>query len=157
MRVRRALSVLLVVLFYLQPTTAYASTYSIMQYEYKLWPPGYSPPAASACEQAGMVDTAQNYSQAQERDWVDNSCSGSGHYIPAGYIGTKVTGYTGGSYCGESRFYYNTQTSFGWQLWITLCPNPSGVQGFASVATGTFWDGNGYWRTIVGPGAAGYY
>ncbi len=148
MNLRRATAVLLVVVMYLQPVTAFASVYSAYFYAAKLWPPGYSPPAASACIQSGMVDTAQDYSQAQERGWVDQSCRGSPHYVPSGYLGTRVSGYRDGAYCGTSQYYYNTQTAFGWQLWISLCSNPSGTQSFYSIGWGTFWDGYGYWRSF---------
>jgi hypothetical protein len=157
MRLRRALAVLLVLVFYLQPATVQASTYSSLTYVAKLWPPGYSPPAASACEQAGVIDTARNYGQVQERDYVDSSCSGSPHYVGTAYLGVKVGGFRDGALCGYSSYYWSTQPAFGWQLWITMCDNPSGTQQFATEVLGSFWDGYGYWREFVGPVVWAYY
>lgn len=158
MRLRRALAFVFVVLLYLQPATAYAYAYSTVQYEAKLWPPGYNPPATSACLQAGVVDTARNYSYAQERDWVDQSCSGSPHNVGVGYLGTQVYGYKNGSLCGHSNWYYNTQTTYGQQLWVTLCDNPPALQDFESISYGSFYDCCGLdWRDFQGPAALEWY
>lgn len=150
--VRRSLALAVALLLIAQPANVNATAYSAMTYSFRWTPAGYS--QTNLCEQAGEIDTNQNYGQVQ--GWVNNNfnCIGTAQYLPSGWYGIKVDGYRDGAYCGSSGYYYSTTYAFGWQIWITLCSNPSGAQSFTTTATGIGYDGTGgYWsgRTVTSP------
>jgi len=93
------------------------------------------------CDQSGILDTARNYNQALSK--TTSSCSTS-RLLAAGYLGSEVAGYRDGSFCGFSGVSYSTTTTAGWQLWATMCSNPSGTQEFWTVGYAYGWNGSEY-------------
>lgn len=131
-----------------QPASVAATAYSTVLYVFAWSPPGST--TTAMCEQSGMVDIARNYGQALAK--VNSNCATS-RTLPPGYIGVLVDGYIetspgSGFYqlCGNSGWYLNNVATAGWQLWITLCNNPSGTQTFYSEALGEGYNGSGYSR-----------
>jgi len=130
-----------------RPAIVSATAYSLL-YAIRGWyPPGYS--HSMLCDQSGIVDTARNYNQAVSKYYtVAGYCGPTNITLPSGYLGTQVSGYrddgSGGVYCGISSIYYSTVATSAWQLWITLCSNPSGLQAFYSVGYPYGFDGAGY-------------
>lgn len=151
MNERRALAAILVAVLYLQPATVYASVYSQDQYNAKMWPSGYSPPATAACSQSGVVDTAKNYTIVMQKNWIaSGDCTGSFRTVGSGYLGAGVHGYRNGAYCGGSGIYWNDVSTGGWQLWIAMCTNPSGSQYFETWPENWWYDQTN-WKMYRGP------
>lgn len=163
MKLRRALALLMVVVFYLQPATVYADVYSGTQYNAKMWPPGYSPPATASCQKSGVVATARNYTIAMQKNWIEQG-TGAAHCGPnfvtvgSGYLSAGVHGYRDGAYCGGSGQYPNNGVpTGGWQLWVTVCVhNPSGYQYFSTYPENNYYDCCGQdFRRFYGPMSPG--
>jgi hypothetical protein len=96
------------------------------------------------CDQSGILDTAVNYNQALSK--TTTGCS----YIkdlPAGYLGSEVGGWRDGSFCGFSGVYYSTSTTSAWQLWATMCSNPSGLQEYWTIGWAYGWNGSDYYMS----------
>ena len=125
-----------------QPAAILASAYSAMNYGGQWFIPGGG--QASKCGQSGIVDVARNYMQTVSRNYISGSCSGASHSVPSGYLGTSLYGYKDGSGCGYSGIYYSTVATSAWQLWITMCSNPSGTQTFYTLGYGWFYNTGGY-------------
>ena len=125
-----------------QPALVLGSADSPLNYGAKWWIPN-SGPYASVCVQSGIHDVAVNYGQIVIKNWVSGSCSGSNRNVPSGFLGTSLVGY-GPSYCGATDTYYSNVSTSAWQLWASLCPNPSGLQSFHTLAYGYYWTGASY-------------
>jgi len=143
----RAMAVVVSLLLLAQPASVAATAYSAVTHKFLWTPAGYT--LTNLCVQAGEVDVNRNYGQAQA--WVfsgSTNCSGTTRTLPSGWLGVFVEGYRDGAYCGSSGWYYSSQATWAWQLWITLCSNPSGQQSFVSYASGAGYDGStGYYRS----------
>jgi hypothetical protein len=124
------------------PLSAAASAYSPLTYLASWYPPSYS--HGSLCGQAAMIDTAQNYNQAVSMYYRAGACNGGNQGVPSGYLGSWVEGYRDGVYCGATSVYYSTTFTSAWQLWATLCSNPSGSQTFQSFGESYGWTGSSY-------------
>lgn len=136
---RTLLALLCVGLLLAQPASVAASAYSPVTSRFTWIPPGYT--STAMCDQSGILDTAVNYNQALSR--TTTACS----YIknlPAGYLGSEVGGWRDGSFCGVSGVYYSTSTTSGWQLWATMCSDPSGLQEFWTTGWAYGWNGSDY-------------
>lgn len=131
-----------------QPASVSATAYSSVVFK-STWTP-VNGIFGVLCVQAGEVDTNRNYGQVWSRYYNGgNNCSGGAQTVGTSVLGISVDGYRDGAYCGSSGWYYNSQSAWGWQLWITLCANPAGVQAFTTAAyckgyqgypTGNWWD-----------------
>lgn len=95
--------------------------------------------------QSAILDVARNYGQMVSKNYLGtSSCGGANRTLPSGYLGIGVEGYRNGALCGFSGIYYSNVATSAWQLWITLCSNPSGTQDFYTRAIGYGWSGSGY-------------
>jgi len=134
-----------------QPALVLADAYSAQTYEFWLDPAG-SEPVTDYCARSGIVDVARNYGQvlAYDNGGGAHDCVGTVNSMPTGWIGVAVEGYRDGVYCATSQSYFNSSPASNWQLWATMCTNPSGIQNFQTVSLIFAYDGSSY-RTGVGP------
>ena len=144
MRSRVIAALWIVFVLLANPMAVAATAYSNLRWVGSWIPPGYA--ASDLCDQSGIVDTARNYNQAVSLHHLTNNyiCNQSNITLPSGYLGTQVAGYRDGTLCGFSQVYYSTVATSAWQLWITLCSNPSGLQTFYSAGWPYGWNGTGY-------------
>lgn len=139
---RLGLSLLSVALLLAQPSSVWATAYSALNYTTLVNPPGYT--ATAVCDQEGIVDTATNYAQAVTKVYQGTgNCTGANQSLPSGWIGTYVSGYRDGAYCGSNGWSYSTVATSAWQVWVALCTNPAGTQTFHTVGAGKAWDSSG--------------
>lgn len=103
-------------------------------------------PVTDYCQRAGIVHTARNYSQilAYTNGGGAHDCAGAVNTLPSGWIGTRSQGFMDGSSCGMSAASYNSSAASNWQLWVTMCANPAGLQEFRARAYGRIYDGSDY-------------
>lgn len=154
MRVRRVVAALVVCVMYLQPMSAYADVTSSWMYHEKMWPPNYNPPPTAACSRASMVDAGdRNHGFVAQKDWVaSGDCLGFYHNVGISYLGIKIHGYKDGAWCGNSNWSYSNVVSAGWNLWMTICNNPSGSQIFKTWMEGNWYECCGEdWNHHGGP------
>jgi hypothetical protein len=142
MRAKLATTLIVVGVLLAHPAVVAATAYSSLVAKANWYPPGYG--QSTLCDQSGIVDTARNYNQAVSKYYTNGTCGPTNITLPSGYLGTQVSGYRGGVFCGVSSIYYSTVATSAWQLWITLCSNPSGLQAFYSVGWPFGFNGSGY-------------
>jgi hypothetical protein len=126
-----------------QPASVAATAYAPLTYSNKWWIPGQGV-YASVCMQPGIIDVAQNYSQIVIKNWISGSCSGANRNVASGFIGMQLQGLRDGSVCGTTSVYYSTVSTSAWQLWATMCSNPSGSQSFKTFGLGYYWNSLDY-------------
>ena len=133
-----------------QPALVLADVYSAQTYETVFTPIGE--PMTTYCARSGVVDTARNYGASYAyANGGAHSCTSPVNYLPAGWIGVKVEGFRDGVSCGVSSWYYSSQVAWGWQLWITMCSNPSGSQDFQTRSWLRYYDGGAFYFQSFGP------
>lgn len=114
--IRVALTALVVMLLVAQ--TALGGAYSPQTYVLSLDPAG-SEPGSDYCSRAGIVDTARNYSLGVVYLSGGNDRVGTTNQLSSGWLAVRAQGYRDGASCGYSSWYYTTEDSATWQLWIT--------------------------------------
>lgn len=101
------------------------------------------------CAEAVIADVVDFKSFIYSYAPVGAYCS-SRQSVPAGYLGTWLTSWKNGQYCGVSETVYNSVTASGWGVGGYFCSNPAGVQGFYTRANSLYYAGpswpynNGY-------------
>jgi hypothetical protein len=124
------------------PASLLATAYSTLQWVTHGVAPGIGD--TSVCDQSGMVDVARNYGQTVMKVFSGSpSCSTANRSLPSGWIGTRLSGYRSGSYCGTTGVLYSNVATSAWQVWSYICSNPSGTQSFYTRTWGYLWTGNG--------------
>jgi hypothetical protein len=150
--VRRGIAAgIAILVLLLQPASAFADVYSATVWLANRTPIGEQ--NTDYCTRAGVVDVARNYGAvyAYLNGGGPHDCLGTGHVLPAGWIGVKVEGFKDGVSCGISSWYFSSQAAWGWQLWITMCPNPTGQQQFQSRSYINVYLGDAYSGPFTGP------
>jgi hypothetical protein len=132
MRLRLLVAVVASTFLMALPATVLATKYSPVTWFLNYYPPAL--PVTELCGQSGIVNPVQNYNQALTKVWDGGSC-GASRVVCAGCLGSKVRGYRDGAYCGTTTIYWSNVATAGWQLWSTLCSNPSGTQFFHTIGT----------------------
>lgn len=127
-----------------QPSLVFADAFS-PQVNRIIWTPT-GEPETDYCARSGIVTTARNYAQvlAYVNGGGAHDCAGTVNSLPSGWIGTRAGGYRDGGWCGVSGWHYSSQAASNWQLWITMCSNPSGIQEFKTRGDITIYTGSGY-------------
>jgi hypothetical protein len=150
-RIARLIGALAAALIILaQPAIVYADAFSSRTFEFWITPAGE--PTTDYCARSGIVDVARSYGQinAYVNGGGAHDCVGTANSVPSGWLGVQVSGYRDGALCSTSSFYYSTSAANNWQLYVTLCSNPSGTQEFYSRSTIKAYDGQSYWQS-TGP------
>jgi len=127
-----------------QPSLVLADAYSPTVNRIVWTPTGE--PETDYCARSGIVTTARNYAQvlAYVNGGGAHDCVGTANTLPSGWIGTRAGGYRDGVWCGVSGWHYSSQAATNWQLWVTMCSNPSGIQEFKTRGDITIYTGSGY-------------
>lgn len=136
----RAIALVFVWLLIAHPVAVEASTYSTVQHQL-YWSPNGAV-FSSLCTQSGVVTTVSNYGYtlvvwagpAPNNDPPNNLCTNPHSNLDPNNMRVKVKGYRSGTFCGASNWYSNNVRTYGWQLWIQLCSDPSGTQAFDTLA-----------------------
>lgn len=146
---KRWLSILFAIGLAASSTVALASGWSVWTWEANVQPSGE--PYTDICLQTGTVDVAkvEGNIHLYNNQWA---CSGTVNYVPSGWIRVSVSGYRDGNYCGNSGYYSNSSSAWGYGIRWQACSNPSGTQQFYGISYGQLYNGTGgYYGTYGGP------
>lgn len=119
-----------------QPAMVKATTYTAVIYSFT-----YINPRAGGwsdfCYKSGLVNPIQNYGFVwNQLGGPPDTCHNQDKPANPASIGVLVRGYVDGVFCGEFGYSTNSQWTAAWQVWATLCSNPSGLQFFRTTTKG---------------------
>lgn len=112
-----------------------------------------SEPSTDYCATAGVVDTARNKGQvfAFTNGGGAHDCIGATNTLPAGWMGIELQGLMNGGTCGWSNTSFTSVATSGWTYWVTICPNPAGLQQFVTRSWINIYKGDAYTGLNGGP------